>query len=554
MFILTQLPALLEAGQPAGSMDRVFRLLADSIDCPRSKQASTALALLPSLLTSHVQAASASVSVLFHSLLHCYLHGEKFLQRDVPPLLQQCMALSGVRWISFWGAKERGGSKNARDRAISACMLHAALSLFTTTNFTAYDGCTTCPTSLPSSTSTFSIASLPSTELSATLFTLHVFVSDGQASTRYHARHAIRLLCTHAAPLALDVALKALPFEHTAAIRAIAPTPSPTSSLTSSPPSSTRPRHHTMPSPTPPPPPPSASPPRQYATLPDEREWDEWKQQPGLVSPIKGDSLLAEAKVESDVTAAGTSPQQDDRGEEDDEVVVRVHSARAAVSPVPFVGDDEEEEDEEVSVLVSASQKQQAVHEAWEDAAAVKADEPSVTTVAQSAIEQMETGTTARQLNLSEEDAAGSAAAEPGQDTPLPSIHSPPSFTPARSSTTDLTRLSTKRKRSESPAPVNGEADKGRQPLCITSTTHWLQLCKEEGASSHQRVLQVSAAAVEWLARGRQEGAERRATEQCVVAAERQMRRMAAVMERVRASAEALHRTRRMEAAVEESA
>ena len=548
MLVLGQLPALIEAGLLAGTMDRVFRLIADSIENPRSKQASTALSLLPSLLASNVQAATASASTLLGSLLHCYLHGEKFLQREVPPLLHQCMTLSGGRSVSCFGAKERGASKNGRERAICACLVHAVLSLFTASTFTAYEGCTSCPTTLHSlSPPAFSVAALPLVELTTVLATLHAFVSDGQASTRYHARHAISLLCTHASPTTLDIALKALPFEHALSIKAIAPTPSPTSSPQTSPPSSTRPRHNTMPSP---PPPPSASPPRAYATLPDEREWEEWKQQPGLVSPIKTDPPPDTEGGVDVIAATECTPRLEER-DEDDEVVVRVHTARAAVSPVPFVGDDEDEEDE-ITVVIAAEEKQTAARD--DAVAAVTMEEPVVVTVMPSASEtQLITCTVTPQPSaIASEPADAEAANQTDHTTPTPTAQSPP-VTPARSSSTEPTRLSTKRKRSDSPPPADAvrDADK-EQSLCITSATQWLLLCNEaELSSNHKRVVEVSTAAMEWLATSRQEAADRRRTEQCVAAAERQMSRMSAMMERVKASADVLRRTMRAESAAE---
>ena len=547
MLVLSQLPALIEAGQLAGSMDRVYRLVADSIENPRSKQASTALTLLPSLLTSNVQAATASASTLLASLLHCYLHGEKFLQRDVPPLLHQCMALSGARSIGFFGAKERGASKNARERATSACLLHAVLSLSTASTFTAYDGCSSCPTVLqPPSTSAFSVGSLPAAEVTTVLCTLHAFLSDGQASTRYHARHAISLLCSQASSAALDVALKALPFEHAAAIKAIAPTQSPTSSPTSSPPSASRPRHNTMPSP---PAPPSASPARPYATLPDEREWEEWKQQPGLVSPIVCEPL-ADADVDVDVIANEHTPRpRDERADEDDEVVVRVHTR--AVSPVPFVGHDEEED--EISVVVAVDD-QQLVHAVHTSAAAVETHERLLVSTPPSATEAQLA--TAAAYSAVETEAAESEAARREQRlvTPPPADHSPLSFTPSpRAASTEATRLSTKRKRTDSPQPAEKEVDKD-ESLSITSAAHWLQVCKEDTTSSHKRVVEVSVAATEWLTNRRLAGADKQTTTRHVQAAERQMSRMAAMMERVLASAEAVRRSIRAEAAERESA
>ena len=548
MLILGQLPALIESGQLAGTMDRVFRLIADSIENPRSKQASTALALLPSLLSSNVQAATASVSAVLSSLLHCYLHGEKFLQRDVPPLLQQCMALSGGRTIGVFGAKERGGSKNARERAICACVLHTILSVCTASTFTAYDGCSTCPSALPSTTaSAFNLSTLPLAELTTVLSTLHTFVSDGQASTRYHARHAITHLCSHASPAVLDVALKALPFEHAAAIRAIAPSPSPTLSPTSSPLSATRPRHHTMPSP---PLPPSASPPRMYATLPDEREWEEWKQQPGLVSPVKCDTL-----PDADTDANVMTPQADERGQdEDDEVVVRVHTTRGAVSPVPFAGSVGDEDEDEISVVVAVGATRPAVSDTYADTSAAYSEAPVVVTVVQSASElQIHAGQGSAQLDKDATVAAvESQAMEQGQHTTkLDTIGLRLSFTPARSST-EGTRLSTKRKRSDSPAPADREAASD-QPLHITSATQWLQRCREaEASGSHKQVVELSTAAIEWLSKTRQAADDKQATDRCVAAAERQMSRMAAMMERVKASVDKLRRSMRIEAVEEE--
>ena len=544
MLVLAQLPALLEGGQLAGVMDRVFRLLADSVENPRSKQASTALALLPSLLSSNVQAATACATMLLAALLHCYLHGEKFLQRDVPPLLHHCMALSAGRTVCFFSGKDRGASKNARDRAISACTLHAALSLCTASAFVAYDGCSSCPANLHARpAAAYSVSSLPSAEMTVVLGTLHAYMSDGQACTRYHARLALGLLCAHASPAALDVALKALPFEHAAAIKATAPTP-PVSSPTFSPPSAGRPRHHTLPSP--PPPPPSASPARAYAaTLPDEREWEEWKQQPGLVSPVQTEPLLAEPAQGTPRRGLG------EEHEDDDEVVVRVHNTRAAVSPVPFAAGDEDEEDEITVVEVVADESEQAMHTAISPhAAAAEAEAAVVVTVVQSVGEFPPL----EQSGLQRIDSAEGAAV--ATQTAVPArIDSPLPLTPARSSGADTARLSIKRKRSDSPPPADADADKEQPLLHIASAAQLLQLCKqtEDGGSAHRRVVALGVAVAEWRAGDRQEVLQRRATEASIAAAERQAGRLTAMMERLMSSAELLRRTMRAEAAAVDS-
>ena len=335
--------------------EQVLEYLAYSAHSLRSAHVFATLELLLVVLgDAAFPAPSASISVVAAALVHAYLQSKGMWGPTVTRCFGLLMGRAALSCLHVFAQPAWAESKNKAQKQLTACMLHQALARQAAVRAAPHDQCPLCAkigAEEVAQAEGMGLTVLSSVELSGLLRVLHAYSDDGQASTRHHAKEALRVLVARVPAASITSALTKLDYKEAEKIRTLAATLPATGLL---PMRSPAPQlHRSLPSPMTAVLPVHPSP-VHFATLPavvltagltstsPGGEGGDWIHEEGLVSPFT-----------SPPQTEASAPVEAVEVEEEEEVVVRVHARQ--VTPIKLSFGESSSADEELNTTPEAT-------------------------------------------------------------------------------------------------------------------------------------------------------------------------------------------------------